>query len=1017
MGFGEGGRFSKYYEYLEIVANKGACSLPGVTINYDMFMPVMWRAVQRGYVLHKNAVYVAHGLRFGFDLGAVRSKLFGRRVFKNYQSALDHADAVTPAIQKRVDQHRTLNFGTWDAAAKVWLDSTFGDYFIFPMGAVVKKYSTVWRPTDDHTRTGFNAATVLGILAHSINTYNEIAAYLNRGFCMHVSDVEDAFLLIPLAPWLWAFFLFRFFCSSKTQLDLLMHVCADFGTKGAPGTFKLLFLDVFLQMARSELVVTLPMPVYVDDCSLIGECKAYVAGEMRRFQIWAGPFGFYFKVLKDRSADNPQLVIGFWWDSMTFTRTLEAEKLRHYIDLLSEFASRKVLTLAERQSVAGKMQRAIMTLPPGAACLLSGVYHMVSSLSLRWHCKRTNRAERMDYAAVAEMLRLNMGRGYYRYDDFRRLGPIVSDACKGRYVGGGFVDSDGEYDFFTYGSAAARRPIDFLEGDTLTLAVERCGHKWYKCIKPFGLDNRVVERSASKMYSRVPRMDVLVRHLFVLQCKGNFILDPYWLSSEDNYLSDHLSRGREEHFLREVHSSGFLSPGSSVTRLEGAGRVRHIPEDVERLGIGSLLHPSGKGYSHSTDGDGPLGVISQFFVLNIQLLSFALTVRCFCGRPRRRPLRLRGGGPRRRSLPLDFTVPYSRATLYAGLPEELGGWLDNVLDNRLSESSMDTVSRARDIWFTVADNFSWAQVIQTDDPHRGAKSVAFVHHMATNTSLTFKSIENYVWGWRTWLKLQRQQDPVMGLMQWSDFMDSIQVITWVPSEPRSTVEHAIMVRYLQYLWDNPSFEHDQQGFYSVVLGESFSRAECPFPKSQDGRRGFNRSKHWEVGDFKFAQANGVVYLMVRFKGVKQDPLMTRLEARGTHGRNPDAGDWVKLGNTHDKLFSVVEWYKRFISHFDSPRDPLDPMFVDPRDFTLPLTYGQALAKVKAGFVAVGHGDPVGLHSFRIYGYYRSRRGNGTELTVAHGGWSAHGCHSRYDAFSLQEVLGIPSRMLGEFSVR
>ena len=41
---------------------------------------------------------------------------------------------------------------------------------------------------------------------------------------MRVSDVADAFLLIPLAPWLWPFFLFRWFGEDAVDGALYLYV-------------------------------------------------------------------------------------------------------------------------------------------------------------------------------------------------------------------------------------------------------------------------------------------------------------------------------------------------------------------------------------------------------------------------------------------------------------------------------------------------------------------------------------------------------------------------------------------------------------------------------------------------------------------------------------------------------------------------------------------------------------------------------------------------------------------------
>ena len=49
-----------------LVQTQGACALPGCTVRYDTFLPVMWRAVARGFVTHADACFVNEGLRHGF---------------------------------------------------------------------------------------------------------------------------------------------------------------------------------------------------------------------------------------------------------------------------------------------------------------------------------------------------------------------------------------------------------------------------------------------------------------------------------------------------------------------------------------------------------------------------------------------------------------------------------------------------------------------------------------------------------------------------------------------------------------------------------------------------------------------------------------------------------------------------------------------------------------------------------------------------------------------------------------
>jgi len=69
----------------------------------------MWRAVQRGYVAHDDAIFIADGLRHGFTLGVDVTKMHGHRRFSNYKSALDAAASVAKAVAKRVKAGKAGN--------------------------------------------------------------------------------------------------------------------------------------------------------------------------------------------------------------------------------------------------------------------------------------------------------------------------------------------------------------------------------------------------------------------------------------------------------------------------------------------------------------------------------------------------------------------------------------------------------------------------------------------------------------------------------------------------------------------------------------------------------------------------------------------------------------------------------------------------------------------------------------------------------------------------------------------
>mgnify|MGYP004136098171 CR=1 FL=1 len=74
------------------------------------------------------------------------------------------------------------------------------------------------------------------------------------------------------------------------------------------------------------------------------------------------------------------------------------------------------------------------------------------------------------------LLTMNLGKGFYSYANFRSAPAVCTDASKqATFAGGGWVSACGAYDWWVYGTAAARKMIDYLEGDTVVEAVRDFG--------------------------------------------------------------------------------------------------------------------------------------------------------------------------------------------------------------------------------------------------------------------------------------------------------------------------------------------------------------------------------------------------------------------------------------------------------------------------------------------------------------------------------------------------------------
>jgi hypothetical protein len=153
--------FVDMFKWARIVHAEGACALPGVSIKFDRFIPAMWKAVRLGFVQAQHAEFVHLGLRWGFEVGLHPDRVIGHRFFKNYESSTSEAARarVTEATEVRVAAGKTMHLGKVLPDTLSILKQVFPAAYIFPMGATAKPLEpTKLRPTDDHTRTGLNAA-------------------------------------------------------------------------------------------------------------------------------------------------------------------------------------------------------------------------------------------------------------------------------------------------------------------------------------------------------------------------------------------------------------------------------------------------------------------------------------------------------------------------------------------------------------------------------------------------------------------------------------------------------------------------------------------------------------------------------------------------------------------------------------------------------------------------------------------------------------------------------------------
>ena len=189
--------------------------------------------------------------------------------------------------------------------------------------------------------------------------------------------------------------------------------------------------------------------------------------------------------------------------------------------------------------------------------------------------------------------------------------------------------------------------------------------------------------------------------------------------------------------------------------------------------------------------------------------------------------------------------------------------------------------------------------------------------MVQENVLVYKSISNYLWGMRQWQMLQGQGDPILGVLGMDLLLESVKVLTFTVGEPHRQMPPGLLGTILEDT-DEKSFEEVQFNVVLLTLAYTFSRTECPCPKTFDG---FDPTNHWRVRDFDAIPILGLVCLLVRFQRIKQDPRIERPAARGD-------GDWSVIGGIPGSRFCILKWINLFNRMLGPRPDKDGPMFLN-----------------------------------------------------------------------------------------
>ena len=126
---------------------------------------------------------------------------------------------------------------------------------------------------------------------------------------------------------------------------------------------------------------------------------------------------------------------------------------------------------------------------------------------------------------------------------------------------------------------------------------------------------------------------------------------------------------------------------------------------------------------------------------------------------------------------------------------------------------------------------------------------------------------------------------------------------------------------------------------------------------------------------------GLVCLLVRFLGIKQDPRIERPAGRGD-------GDWSVIGGIPGSKWCILKWVNLLNGMHGQRPDKDGPMFLN-KDRQRPYTYGNFSRDYdfRQRRVGLEDADITHPHGIRVWAYNKVRELLGRGIAAAHGGWA------------------------------
>ena len=490
--------------------------------------------------------YVLCGISGGFRIGFNRTQPL-RSSSSNMRSALDNPQVVHEYLEKECSQGHIAGPLPLHALSDVQI-SPFG---VIPKSSQPGKWRLIVNlsaPDGFSVNDGIDGS-LTSLTYVKVDDIIEQVLSLGRGSLMAKMDIESAFRIVPVHPD------DRPLLGMKWEEQLYIDLTLPFGLRSAPKVFNSI-ADALEWIVRARGAERTHH--YLDDFIVVGaprsgECAASLEILLETCKELGIPVAQH----KCMGPTTYLVFLGILIDTQKMEISLPEQKLARLKEIIVTWRDRKDCTKRELQSLIGHLQHAATVVRPGRR-FVRGMLSLLHVAHKSHHHIRLNTSFRADLQWWHTFI--SAWNGVSILYQLKRQSPdaeLFTDAS-GSWGCAALWERQWFQLQWTLVPSFASASIAPKELLPIVLAAGTWGHLWGGKTILCHSDNEAVVGIVNTGSCKEPHLAHMMRCLFFIEAKLNFIITARHIPGKSNTDADALSRGGHQSFLSSHPQANLL---------------------------------------------------------------------------------------------------------------------------------------------------------------------------------------------------------------------------------------------------------------------------------------------------------------------------------------------------------------------------------------------------------------------------------------------------------------------------